>query len=84
MLSTDPPLAAAEDMAIPRGVPTADQAIALIREHHARWRALVLVQGELESRCYPEWIGHGDSPMAVADAQPSATSPGADDPLCSA
>jgi uncharacterized protein (TIGR00730 family) len=39
MLSTDPPLAAAEDMAIPRCVLTGDEAITLIREHHARWVA---------------------------------------------
>jgi uncharacterized protein (TIGR00730 family) len=39
MLSTDPPLAGAADMAIPRCVPSADEAIALIREHHARWKA---------------------------------------------
>jgi len=37
MLSTTPPLATAEDMAIPRCVPTGDEAIALIRDHHARW-----------------------------------------------
>jgi uncharacterized protein (TIGR00730 family) len=30
-------LASAEDLAIPRCVNTADEAIALIREHHARW-----------------------------------------------
>jgi hypothetical protein len=39
MLSTDPPLAAAQDIAIPRCVPTGDEAISLIREHHARWVA---------------------------------------------
>jgi hypothetical protein len=39
MLSTDPPLAGAADMAIPRCVASADEAIALIREHHARWKA---------------------------------------------
>jgi uncharacterized protein (TIGR00730 family) len=32
-------LANAEDMEIPRCVNTADEAIALIREHHARWQA---------------------------------------------
>jgi hypothetical protein len=37
MLSIDPPLANVEDMAIPRCVANADQAIALIREHHQRW-----------------------------------------------
>jgi len=37
MLSTDPPLAGAADMAIPRCVATGNEAIALIREHHARW-----------------------------------------------
>jgi uncharacterized protein (TIGR00730 family) len=39
MLSFDPPLANAEDFAIPKCVPTADEAIVLIREHHSRWRA---------------------------------------------
>ena len=39
MLSTTPPLASAEDMTIPRSVATGDEAIALIREHHARWLA---------------------------------------------
>jgi uncharacterized protein (TIGR00730 family) len=38
LLTTQPALANAEDMAIPRCVTTADEAIALIREHHARWR----------------------------------------------
>ncbi len=38
MLSTDPPLAGAADMAIPRCVPSGDEAIALIHEHHARWK----------------------------------------------
>ena len=37
LLSSQPPLASPEDMAIPRCVNTADEAIALIREHHARW-----------------------------------------------
>ena len=39
MLSTTPPLANPEDMTIPRCVPTGNEAIALIREHHARWAA---------------------------------------------
>jgi uncharacterized protein (TIGR00730 family) len=38
MLSTDPPLAGAADLAIPRCVASGDEAIALIREHHARWK----------------------------------------------
>jgi uncharacterized protein (TIGR00730 family) len=38
LLTSQPPLANPEDMAIPRCVNTADEAIALIREHHARWR----------------------------------------------
>jgi uncharacterized protein (TIGR00730 family) len=38
MLSFEPPLVNAEDLNIPRCVPTADEAIALIREHHARWQ----------------------------------------------
>ncbi len=37
MLSVDPPLANAEDMLIPRCAANADEAIALIREHHALW-----------------------------------------------
>ena len=38
MLSTEPPLANAEDMDIPRCVATGDEAIAILREHHERWR----------------------------------------------
>ena len=37
MLSVDPPLANAEDMAIPRCAANGDDAIAIIREHHAAW-----------------------------------------------
>ncbi len=37
MLATDPPLANAEDFTIPRCVTGADRAIAIIREHLARW-----------------------------------------------
>jgi uncharacterized protein (TIGR00730 family) len=37
MLSVDPPLAAPQDMAIPQCVGTGDEAVALIREHHAKW-----------------------------------------------
>lgn len=37
MLSVDTPLANAEDITIPRCVPNADEAIALIREHHQVW-----------------------------------------------
>lgn len=37
MLSADTPLANAEDITIPRCVPNADEAIALIREHHQVW-----------------------------------------------
>ncbi len=37
LLTSDPPLASPEDMAIPRCVHTADEAIALIRECHQRW-----------------------------------------------
>src|SRR5437868_14421171 len=37
LLTTQPPLANPEDLAIPRCVNTADEAIALIREHHDRW-----------------------------------------------
>jgi uncharacterized protein (TIGR00730 family) len=39
LLTTQPPLANPEDMEIPRCVNTADEAIALIREHHAKWQA---------------------------------------------
>ncbi len=39
MLSVDPPLANAEDMAIPRCAADADAAIAIIREHQAAWLA---------------------------------------------
>lgn len=38
MLSATPPLASAEDFSVPKCVAGADEAIALIREHHARWR----------------------------------------------
>jgi hypothetical protein len=38
LLTTQPPLANPEDVAIPRCVATADEAIALVREHHARWQ----------------------------------------------
>jgi len=38
MLSTDPPLANAADLDIPRCVATGDDAIAILREHHERWR----------------------------------------------
>src|SRR5262245_17756019 len=38
LVGATPALASAEDMNIPRCVHTADEAIALIREHHARWR----------------------------------------------
>jgi uncharacterized protein (TIGR00730 family) len=37
MLSFDPPLAHPEDMTIPRCVANADEAIAMIREHHGKW-----------------------------------------------
>ena len=37
LLTSQPPLANPEDMAIPVCVNTADEAIALIREHHAAW-----------------------------------------------
>lgn len=38
LLTTDPPLANAEDLTIPRCVNTADEAIVLLREHHALWQ----------------------------------------------
>ena len=37
MLSLEPPLANVEDLAIPRCVSTADEAIALLRQSHAAW-----------------------------------------------
>ncbi|HEX7786940.1 MAG TPA: hypothetical protein VF653_12045 [Methylomirabilota bacterium] len=37
MLAFDPPLADAEDLAIPRCVASADEALAIIQDHHARW-----------------------------------------------
>jgi len=39
LLNSQPPLANPEDMSIPCCVNTADEAIALVREHHVRWRA---------------------------------------------
>jgi uncharacterized protein (TIGR00730 family) len=39
LAKADPPLANAEDMTIPKCVNTADDAIALIRAHHAKWSA---------------------------------------------
>jgi uncharacterized protein (TIGR00730 family) len=38
MLSFDPPLANPEDMTIPRCAANADEAIAIIRGHHGKWR----------------------------------------------
>jgi uncharacterized protein (TIGR00730 family) len=38
LLTTQPPLINPEDIAIPTCVDTADEAIVLLREHHARWR----------------------------------------------
>jgi uncharacterized protein (TIGR00730 family) len=37
LLKSQPPVANPEDMTIPRCVNTADEAIALLREHHAKW-----------------------------------------------
>jgi uncharacterized protein (TIGR00730 family) len=39
MISTDPPLANAEDMNIPRCATNGNEAIALIREHHRLWQS---------------------------------------------
>jgi predicted Rossmann-fold nucleotide-binding protein len=39
MLSYDPPLAGVDDFAIPQCVPAADDAIEVIRQHHARWQS---------------------------------------------
>jgi uncharacterized protein (TIGR00730 family) len=41
LLKSQPPLANPEDMNIPICLNTADEAIAVIREHHAKWRAQV-------------------------------------------
>jgi uncharacterized protein (TIGR00730 family) len=38
LLNTQPPLVNPEDIAIPRCVNTGDEALALIREHHAAWQ----------------------------------------------
>jgi hypothetical protein len=37
MLSFDPPLANPEDMTIPRCAASADEAIAVIRDHYGKW-----------------------------------------------
>ena len=37
LLRTDSPLASAEDLTIPQCVNTADEAIAIVRQHHANW-----------------------------------------------
>jgi hypothetical protein len=37
-LRPDLPLACAEDLDIPQCVASADEAIALLREHHAKWQ----------------------------------------------
>jgi uncharacterized protein (TIGR00730 family) len=50
MLSTDPPLANAQDMEIPTCAASGDEAIALLKEHHARWQ-------ERQARAY----GTGDA-----------------------
>jgi hypothetical protein len=38
LLASQPPLASPPDIMIPYCVNTADEAIAVIRAHHARWR----------------------------------------------
>jgi hypothetical protein len=38
MLSTDPSLASAKDLDIPHCVSDADAAVAIVREHHRRWK----------------------------------------------
>jgi uncharacterized protein (TIGR00730 family) len=38
MLSTDPPLASASDLAIPQCAADADEAVAFVREHYERWK----------------------------------------------
>jgi hypothetical protein len=39
MIGVDPPLASRDDLEIPRCVPGADEAIAILREHRERWLA---------------------------------------------
>lgn len=53
LLTTQPPLANPEDMAIPRCVNTADEAIALIREHHAKWQTESSVKRERSGETQP-------------------------------
>lgn len=38
MLATDPPLAHAADLDIPKCIPNGDEAISLIRAFHAQWK----------------------------------------------
>lgn len=45
MLSFEPPLANPEDLELPQCLATADDAIAVIGEHHARWRQALAEQG---------------------------------------
>ena len=45
MLASDPPLASRDDLEIPRCVANAEEAIAILREHHRRWK-----QGQSRSR----------------------------------
>ena len=40
LLKSQPPLANLEDLTIPRCLSTADEAIALLREHHASWQCV--------------------------------------------
>jgi hypothetical protein len=39
LLRPELPLASPQDLAIPQCVATADEAIAILRDHHSRWRA---------------------------------------------
>lgn len=50
MLATDPPLAGATDLEIPSCAKTADEAIAIIRAHHARWSRAQGPGGASETR----------------------------------
>ena len=43
LLTSQPPLANPEDMAIPRCVASADEALVLIREHHEQWLRMARV-----------------------------------------
>jgi predicted Rossmann-fold nucleotide-binding protein len=57
MLSTDPPLANPEDLTIPTCVAGADEAIDLIRKHHATWLATQQRLRDLSGAAAGGWSG---------------------------